>query len=134
MSCPHCALLEIERDRAEARALQLEAALRPPDGWNTPLEWGLTRAEAQTVGALISREQCTKQALMLATTTAVIVDDDREVKIVDVFVCKLRKKLEPFGWRIETVWGRGYAIPADQRAAIAAGAVQWTPPAVRIAS
>lgn len=50
--------------------------------------------------------------------------DEPELKIVDVFVCKVRKKLyEASGGDnyIETVWGRGYAlkapneIPANQR-------------------
>ncbi len=36
--------------------------------------------------------------------------DEREIKIVDVFVCKARKKLKPLGIEIETVWGRGYRI------------------------
>jgi two-component system cell cycle response regulator CtrA len=39
--------------------------------------------------------------------------DEPEVKIIDVFVCKLRKKLaQATGGRhyIETVWGRGYSL------------------------
>jgi two-component system, cell cycle response regulator CtrA len=39
--------------------------------------------------------------------------DEPEAKIVDVFVCKLRKKLAKAsaGWNyIETIWGRGYAL------------------------
>jgi two-component system cell cycle response regulator CtrA len=39
--------------------------------------------------------------------------DEPEVKIIDVFICKLRKKLaEATGGShyIETVWGRGYVI------------------------
>ena len=39
--------------------------------------------------------------------------DEPEVKIIDVFICKLRKKLETAlggdGY-IETVWGRGYVL------------------------
>ncbi len=39
--------------------------------------------------------------------------DEPEIKIVDVFVCKLRKKLSSAGGgnHIETVWGRGYFMP-----------------------
>lgn len=33
-----------------------------------------------------------------------------EIKIIDVFVCKLRKKLEPLGLYIGTIWGRGYYL------------------------
>jgi two-component system cell cycle response regulator CtrA len=39
--------------------------------------------------------------------------DEPEVKIIDVFMCKLRKKLaQATGGRhyIETVWGRGYVL------------------------
>jgi two-component system cell cycle response regulator CtrA len=41
--------------------------------------------------------------------------DEPEIKIIDVFICKLRKKLAnaPGGKNfIETIWGRGYALRA----------------------
>jgi two-component system cell cycle response regulator CtrA len=45
--------------------------------------------------------------------------DEPEVKIIDVFMCKLRKKLANASngkTYIETVWGRGYVLrnPADE--------------------
>jgi two-component system cell cycle response regulator CtrA len=38
--------------------------------------------------------------------------DEPDMKIIDVFICKLRKKLAQSGadHLIETVWGRGYMI------------------------
>jgi two-component system cell cycle response regulator CtrA len=39
--------------------------------------------------------------------------DEPEIKIIDVFVCKLRKKLSKASGGvdyIETVWGRGYML------------------------
>ena len=39
--------------------------------------------------------------------------DEPEVKIIDVFICKIRKKLTTAtGGKdyIETVWGRGYVL------------------------
>lgn len=39
--------------------------------------------------------------------------DEPEIKIIDVFICKLRKKLEDASGGlnyIETVWGRGYVL------------------------
>jgi two-component system cell cycle response regulator CtrA len=39
--------------------------------------------------------------------------DEPEVKIIDVFICKLRKKLvKATGGEncIETIWGRGYVL------------------------
>jgi two-component system cell cycle response regulator CtrA len=48
--------------------------------------------------------------------------DEPELKIIDVFICKLRKKLATASSGrnyIETVWGRGYVLrepsPADER-------------------
>ena len=48
--------------------------------------------------------------------------DEPELKIIDVFICKLRKKLiEATGGEsyIETVWGRGYVLrdPAPSKSA-----------------
>jgi two-component system, cell cycle response regulator CtrA len=55
--------------------------------------------------------------------------DEPELKIIDVFICKLRKKLaEATGGQnyIETVWGRGYVLrepaPAMAQARLAASA------------
>ena len=40
--------------------------------------------------------------------------DEPELKIIDVFICKLRKKLAAATFEganyIETVWGRGYVL------------------------
>jgi two-component system cell cycle response regulator CtrA len=48
--------------------------------------------------------------------------DEPELKIIDVFICKLRKKLEKFAQEdrrvnIETVWGRGYILSEPHNAA-----------------
>jgi two-component system, cell cycle response regulator CtrA len=53
--------------------------------------------------------------------------DEPELKIIDVFICKLRKKLaEATGGDnyIETVWGRGYVLrdPSGAQAKLAASA------------
>ncbi|MCK6418060.1 MAG: response regulator transcription factor [Alphaproteobacteria bacterium] len=53
--------------------------------------------------------------------------DEPEVKIIDVFICKLRKKLEDASGGdnyIETVWGRGYVLrdpEAEKKKKAAAG-------------
>jgi two-component system cell cycle response regulator CtrA len=43
--------------------------------------------------------------------------DEPELKIIDVFICKLRKKLAAAAngeHHIETVWGRGYVLRDPQ--------------------
>jgi two-component system cell cycle response regulator CtrA len=47
--------------------------------------------------------------------------EEPELKIVDVFICKLRKKLGGYGaHHIETVWGRGYVLREPQGVEVAA--------------
>jgi two-component system cell cycle response regulator CtrA len=49
--------------------------------------------------------------------------DEPELKIIDVFICKLRKKLAAAtdgAHHIETVWGRGYVLRDDLEAQVAA--------------
>jgi two-component system cell cycle response regulator CtrA len=49
--------------------------------------------------------------------------DEPEIKIIDVFICKLRRKLsEASGGTgyIETVWGRGYVLRAPAETMVAA--------------
>ncbi|MGV6876658.1 helix-turn-helix domain-containing protein [Pseudochelatococcus sp. B33] len=97
---------EIETLRERVR--QLEDALAPP-GVHVPIEWRLTPVEATVYQCLASRHEATKQAIMTALY-GTRPDDAPEIKIVDVIVCHIRKKLKPFGIEIRTIWGRGYAI------------------------
>lgn len=51
--------------------------------------------------------------------------DEPEVKIIDVFICKLRKKIENVNdgeCYIETVWGRGYVMRDPQEGVAVASA------------
>lgn len=72
---------------------------------------------------LTAKETAILELLMLRRNTALSkdvflsqlyasADQEPEAKIVDVFVCKVRKKLADAGapGLIETVWGRGYTI------------------------
>ncbi|PZU43911.1 MAG: heavy metal resistance protein CzcR [Microbacterium sp.] len=120
----HAARLEIveaENDELRERIVQLEEML----GFRTPLplEWRLTGREAGVVGFLLKRPLATKSEIMSALYSLQI-DDAPHEKIVDVFVCNIRKKLRPFGVKIQTVWGQGYSIDASTRARLSAEAAQ----------
>jgi two-component system, cell cycle response regulator CtrA len=59
--------------------------------------------------------------------------DEPDLKIIDVFICKLRKKLAAAAdgqHHIETVWGRGYMLRDPQRAiadqTASAHATEWS--------
>ncbi len=81
-----------------------------------PLEFGLTRSEAVICGLLAKNEMVTKSLMLEALYMHE--QDEAEIKIVDVWICKMRRKLKPFGIEIKTVWGRGFAMPPASRAII----------------
>ena len=55
--------------------------------------------------------------------------DEPEIKIIDVFICKLRRKLSAAGGEnlIETVWGRGYLLRELEPPAAADGETPTMP-------
>ncbi len=103
----------VERQKAEIdmlreRVRQLESLIVPEDV-TIPIEWQLTARESKLFAALTTREVATKDYIMAAVYEPGV-DDEPEPKIVDVFICKIRRKVQPFGVNIETVWGRGYTL------------------------
>lgn len=115
--------LEDENAVLRARIDELERALFADAP--VPLEWRLTAQEARVVGVLLQRPMATKEAVM-ATLYRNDGKDEAEIKIVDVFICKARKKLAPFGIRINTIWGQGYSIDESIRQRVHAGEVEIT--------
>ena len=77
------------------------------------MEYGFSPREARLflVLARSPGRMCGKEALF-TRMYADRIDDPPDVKIVDVFICKMRKKLELTRWRIDTVWGEGYMLCA----------------------
>lgn len=78
----------------------------------------LTRREYAMVECLLKRQGTTysKEALLNNLYGGM---DEPELKIIDVFICKLRKKLglAPSGRQyVETIWGRGYRFLDDHEA------------------
>lgn len=63
----------------------------------------------------------TKEALMM-WLYSLRIDREPEIKIIDVWICKLRKKLKPLGVRIDTSWGHGYALGVSAKPRIVAEA------------
>lgn len=84
-----------------------------------PLLLGLTASEAKVVGILTKRELVTKEQFMQMLYVAQA-GSDAEIKIIDVFICKARIKLEKFDIKIETVWARGYRMNPENKAKLAA--------------
>lgn len=71
----------------------------------------LTKHEGKVLAALHSGRTLTKGQIL----SAVYVDSPEEPqeKIIDVFVCRLRRKLADTPILIETVWGQGYRLTPE---------------------
>lgn len=104
--------LEAENDHLREKIVAMEElfGLRV----ETPLMLGLTSHESKLFGILLKRDLVTKDAAM-AAIYGDKPNSEVEIKIVDVFVSKARKKLKPYEILIETVWGRGYRMPAPSK-------------------
>lgn len=76
----------------------------------TVQEFGVFEQLLRAKGAVLTKER-------LLANLYVHEADEAEIKIIDVFICKLRKKLSPLGVEIATVWGRGYRLvpPISQK-------------------
>src|SRR5690606_6870131 len=84
----------------------------------------LTPTEATVLAHLASGKVCSKAHLLSLVYGGAY--DTPGVKIVDVYIYKLRRKLAGTGIRIETIWGSGYFVPDPKklRAVMAGGEVE----------
>lgn len=94
----------------------------------------LTGKEYATLHALALRrdQTMTKEALLDQLYAG---RDEPELKIIDVFICKLRRKLGSAGPHVETVWGRGYRLSStinDRAAKAVLDPDRQTPTPVRM--
>lgn len=67
-------------------------------------------SEMTVLEALVERwpNVVTKEAIM--ECLYLLEQDEAFIKIIDVYVCKIRKKIKPLGIEIQTHWGRGYSL------------------------
>ena len=109
-------LLRAENDELGERVGQLERLLKYAAFW-MPREFSLTRTEETVLGALMAHPVATRDHFMHALYNG-RGDLEPDVKIVDIYISKLRRKLKSFGIEIKTEWGRGYALTQDSKAII----------------
>jgi two-component system cell cycle response regulator CtrA len=106
-------VLETENDELRSRVRQLEEAIGIAD--EPPLVFGLTKNESIMFGVMMNNRSPRKETFMPALFSDRI-DDAPDIKIVDVWICKMRRKLRPFGIEIKTCWGAGYEMPEASKA------------------
>lgn len=90
-------------------------------------EFHLTKLESGFLAALLQYDHTDKEKLYgiaeqqrRTRQTRVLSDEPTDPRIVDVMICKLRKKLRTYNpeFKIGTTWGRGYSIDAPVKKAM----------------
>ena len=106
-----CFLLEDELANAKEKIRQLSgtADIDPMTGHL----FGLARSEAVILALLLAKNSCTREQFMNAIYDDP--DDTPQTKIIDVFMCKLRKALKPLGIEIDGIWGTGYYMTQENK-------------------
>ena len=101
-----------EMEELRERNRQLEAALAGLADTALAMDLGLTPVEYTIFRVLKTHRVVSREALMTALYSG-RPQDPPDPKVIDVFICKLRKKLSTATGGenyIETVWGRGYVL------------------------
>lgn len=82
-----------------------------------PPEFAITRNMGSLLAMLLKREVVTREGALLAIYSGQPNSWDKEPdpKIVDVFVCKLRKILKGYGIKLCCKWGLGYFMDAENK-------------------
>lgn len=98
-----------ERDEALETVRQLrEKEQREIAAYPVPRCFNLTNKETAMLSALLKYRVLTKEQFL----SLLYDDEDRwpDIKIIDVFICKIRAKINAYDVEIETVWGQGYRM------------------------
>lgn len=75
----------------------------------TAAEMGVLEALAEAYPNVVRKERIMDALYGLS-------GDEPNIKIVDVYICKIRKKTERIGVRIDTSWGQGYSLGSMPKA------------------
>lgn len=81
-------------------------------------EYDITRQQALLMREMLLHPQATREQLYEAAQEAHEHGEDTEPKIVQVVICKLRKRLVKHRIRIVTIWSGGYYIKTETRRTI----------------
>ena len=87
---------------------QLREALAPAKAW--PRELGLTKTEKSILNCLLASAGRSLSKFKIHDWLYSGHSDSPGDKIIDIYICKIRKKLKPYDVIIDTDWGSGYYI------------------------
>jgi DNA-binding response OmpR family regulator len=106
------AKLEAENDALRARVRVLEELNGIHFG--APPQFQFTKNETVIFGLLMKQKLVLRTSMMLELYMHS--QDEADIKIIDVWVCKMRKKVKAYGITICVKWGQGYFMPPESKA------------------
>lgn len=83
-----------------------------------PNEFGLTQTEMKCVGAILRRGCINQEAIYAAIYGSKPDNEQPDIKIIDVYICKIRKKLKARGYVLKNLFGIGYYFEGKDREAL----------------
>src|ERR1019366_5162258 len=107
--------LKVENELLRERVRQLETLLTA-DFIDVPSKFRLTPHQKRIFRALLAHEFCSKDLLLFALFSG-RTKDEPESNILAVQISKMRRLLKPHGVVITVVWGEGYSLDSETRAA-----------------
>lgn len=78
----------------------------------------ITRQQTLLLLVMLKRSLATKEALHAAAQQVHGPEYETSQKLVDVLICKLRRRMKRHGFMIGTIWGAGYSLPIGHRKGI----------------
>jgi two-component system, cell cycle response regulator CtrA len=105
-------VLDAENETLRETNRQLKQALL--GAAEPPSFFSFTKSEATIFRVLLANRAPRPEALMNALFST-DVDEAPDEKILDVWICKMRKKLKPHGIEIKTNWGECWEMPESSK-------------------
>jgi two-component system cell cycle response regulator CtrA len=105
-------VLDVENETLREEIRLLKKALKGAD--MPPPYFNLTRSEAEMFNVLLNNRAPRVEAF-IAAMYSTEADEPPGEKILDVWICKMRKKLKPFGIEIKTHWGECWEMPESSK-------------------
>ena len=78
----------------------------------------LTRSQAAILGMLCRRDFCSRDSLFVALYGARTEVLQPEVRVIDVYICRIRRLLGERGIVIQNRWGVGWWLKAEDKAKV----------------
>lgn len=108
-------VLRTQVEDLQFRIVDLEGIVRSTRG-DVPVCFPLSKRESQLLGVLMIRPGVVTKDMFLTAMYGGMNEPD--LRIMDVYICKMRKKLARFGIKISTKWGVGHFLTKEMKAKV----------------